>query len=335
MNSKTIVPVDEAGRKKLAEEEKKKMEELEANILEQTCSGLCAPGFTSNGSTDGECVPCDITCATCQDNGLVGDKYKCQTCSTCFPYMYSPLSKCMKTCYDEPGYYKVTSKGADGVEKSSFTCDRCQEPCHNCRGDRYNCTQCESAGKTPALFTNRIVLPAEKKGEDLRVIYRGTCYRQCPNGYYIDKSIPDDVRCSKCASPCGTCVDRADYCLSCNGVWLDPRTGVTWQNMTYVFEGNCYDECPQTTAPDMSTLRCLGCGERCNQCGTAKDTCFECVTPDYVVTSTKSDYTAIHMALSQKGMEEELKKAEAAWREEQKYIPKAALFKVGATAEEK
>jgi len=216
----------------------------------------------------------------------------------------------MKTCNDEPGYYAVNSR----------TCDKCLEPCHNCRGDRYNCTQCESAGKTPALFTNKIVLPAVKGIQ--KTVYRGTCYRQCPNGYYVDKTIPDDVRCSKCESPCGTCINRADYCLSCNGVWFDPKTSQTWQNMTYVFEGNCYDECPQTTAPDMSTLRCLGCGARCNQCGTAKDTCFECVTPDYVVSSKKRDYNDIVLSLSQ----QELAVAEAAWREERKYIPKLDIL---------
>jgi hypothetical protein len=92
--------------------------------------------------------------------------------------------------------------------------------------------------------------------------------------------------------------------------------------MTYVFEGNCYDECPQTTAPDMSTLRCLGCGAGCNQCGTAKDTCFECVTPDYVPTSTKRDYNDIVLSLSK----EELAVADAAWREERKYIPKRDIL---------
>ena len=55
--------------------------------------------------------------------------------------------------------------------------------------------------------------------------------------------------------------------------------------MTYVYEYNCYDACPITTAADMSTLKCIGCEEKCAQCGTAKDTCFECVTPDYVVTT--------------------------------------------------
>lgn len=166
----------------------------------------------------------------------------------------------MQKC--ESGFYQVNEN----------TCDKCSEPCHECIGDRYNCTKCDANApeKTPALFINRIFM------RDNSVVVRGTCYRVCPNGYFIDKLIPDDIRCTECEDPCGTCVNSKDNCLSCNGV--DNTRTPPWANLTYVYEGDCFDVCPNKTAPDMSTLKCLGCGTRCNQCGTAKDTCYQCVS---------------------------------------------------------
>lgn len=47
--------------------------------------------------------------------------------------------------------------------------------------------------------------------------------------------------------------------------------------MTYVYDNKCYEECPETTAPDMSTLTCTKCGPNCNRCGTNEGpNCYEC-----------------------------------------------------------
>jgi len=65
-------------------------------------------------------------------------------------------------------------------------------------------------------------------------------------------------------------LDSGDYCLTCNGEG----------NLYYVYRGNCYEECPEATAPDMSSLECVDCGPNCKKCGTMEGpNCFECFTP--------------------------------------------------------
>lgn len=71
-----------------------------------TCLIACPDGYTIDGDTEfHRCVKCDESCATCEDNGLVGDKSKCITCSETHPFMYAPKSLCMETCSN--GYYRL------------------------------------------------------------------------------------------------------------------------------------------------------------------------------------------------------------------------------------
>jgi hypothetical protein len=101
-------------------------------------------------------------------------------------------------------------------------------------------------------------------------ITRGTCYRACPNGFFMNEANATDLRCDLCDSPCATCEGLADQCMSCNGN----------DGLAYVWDYSCFEECPNKTAPDMSTLRCLGCGDNCNQCGTQEGpNCYECDIP--------------------------------------------------------
>jgi hypothetical protein len=86
----------------------------------------------------------------------------------------------------------------------------------------------------------------------------------------MDLTNPSDIRCGDCTGSCATCENSGDQCLSCNGN----------DNLKYVFEHKCYEECPNKTAPDMSSLQCIGCSENCNKCGTLEGAnCFECIPP--------------------------------------------------------
>lgn len=50
--------------------------------------------------------------------------------------------------------------------------------------------------------------------------------------------------------------------------------------MTYVYKYKCYEDCPITTAPDLNTLTCVGCGPNCDRCGTNEGpSCYECAKP--------------------------------------------------------
>ena len=86
----------------------------------------------------------------------------------------------------------------------------------------------------------------------------------------MDFSDPNLITCNNCNQPCGTCEDSADKCLSCDGS----------DNKYYLYQDTCYDECPDYTAPDLSSLICIECQENCLQCGTMDgDNCFVCAKP--------------------------------------------------------
>jgi len=100
--------------------------------------------------------------------------------------LYAAASRCFKSCASEPGYYEVY-KNADGYGN----CDRCQTPCAACRGDKQNCTWCQwdaklPGGSTPALFVSKQSQKALVPGGDPIVSVRGSCYKACPNGYFIN-----------------------------------------------------------------------------------------------------------------------------------------------------
>ena len=214
--------------------------------------GVLQRGYTSNGDEkEHRCVQCDPSCATCQDNGKVGDTKKCVKCAKTHPFMFTPESRCMESC--SLGYYQL------GTE----TCDLCSFPCQGCSGDKFNCNKCDPKGTNPALFSSIV----EVGGKN---VTRATCRTSCPNGYFLDRSIESSVKCGLCTSPCSNCEDAAHRCTSCNGEG----------NKYYVYRYSCYEECPDNTAPDMSSLQCIDCSPNCKKCGTMDGpNCFECVPP--------------------------------------------------------
>ena len=95
------------------------------------CKLSCPDGYTSNGDPNKVCVPCNPMCATCRDDGNVGDKDLCMSCAPEFPKFYAPGNICMKECSN--GFYDVNAD----------SCDKCALPCENCVGDKYNCISCD------------------------------------------------------------------------------------------------------------------------------------------------------------------------------------------------
>ena len=101
-------------------------------------------------------------------------------------------------------------------------------------------------------------------------INRSTCRSTCPNQYYMDFSDSNDVKCLECESPCFTCVDKASKCLACDGS----------NDLDYVWQNECYEVCPNKTAPDLGSRKCIGCSSNCNKCGTLEGpNCYECIFP--------------------------------------------------------
>lgn len=145
----------------------------------QTCQENCNTGFTTNGDTNKVCLSCDPMCATCQDTGTVGDKFKCTKCADSTPFIY-PDKKCMRTC--EGGFYESKAK----------TCSPCSSPCFSCNSTATQCMDCQKDGLYPYL-------------------YNKTCLTKC-----FDFFAGVDNQCLACQSPCKKCINSTTQCLSCD-----------------------------------------------------------------------------------------------------------------------
>lgn len=234
-----------------------------------TCAISCDPGYTSNGGNpqDGYfCVKCNPSCATCEDEGNVGDKDKCVTCNPTHPFLVQKTKKCEKSC--GRGLYEIKPDVTQLADKN-FTkaCDLCELPCADCTGNRLNCTACDAASNVSGLFIfNPNLQPTGPQEPN-----RGTCLSKCPFGYYLDKTNPTDHVCKKCSSPCATCEGSGVNCKSCDGTSAvkgdgKPRLFVTtYDNAATNYEpvNSCYNECPKGTSADMSNQRCLACKKNC------------------------------------------------------------------------
>lgn len=158
---------------------------------------------------------------------------------------------------------EACGRGFWTVDEAAKKCDICHDNCGDCSGDKYNCTLCDYSKENNVLFTQMLKIRNDE-------VPRGTCYQSCPNGFFVDFADPKDLRCGTCASPCSTCEKAADKCLSCDG------SG----NRRYVYNYQCYEECPDRTAPDLTTLSCVNCGPRCTKCGAQEGpSCYECEKP--------------------------------------------------------
>lgn len=147
----------------------------------QTCRPSCDLGYTTNGSPIKQCVSCDQSCVSCRDNGLVGDKFQCISCSPLFPLRVTQTDLCLSSC--KPGMFQSTNQ----------SCSMCKSPCQECAGSEATCTSCNQTSAIPFLFVNQ-------------------CINQCPSGYVSVKGI-----CTKCNSPCALCENTPDQCVTCDG----------------------------------------------------------------------------------------------------------------------
>lgn len=149
------------------------------------CQSSCSSGYTTDGSSSKICSKCDISCDTCFDNGVVGDKYKCVTCSDAFNYRLSGSYTCMSSC--PSGYYPSTVLAGDNI------CSKCNFPCSECSGSASFCTKCDASSPT-------------------NILYNGGCVTSCPI-----RTTKIGSSCVNCNSPCLECSGSADLCISCDG----------------------------------------------------------------------------------------------------------------------
>lgn len=216
-----------------------------------TCRPTCELGYTTNGHPQKHCEKCDISCATCKDNGEVGDKAKCIDCAADHPFRVALTDTCLKEC------------AFNMYQSTPESCALCQSPCEGCFGNEANCTSCPATSSTPFLY-----IQPKTPGEDQKP---GQCLDGCPKTY-----IPVDGKCTKCKSPCMECFESSiEDCKTCDA---------SASNSIYLYLKRCYATCPPKTGPDNTKNTCFPCPQDdCDLCDFEDpNKCLTCTRPKLV-----------------------------------------------------
>lgn len=178
----------------------------------------------------GQCLGCVYPCLTC-----VNASY-CSSCSSGYLWLGSCLGSCLN------GYFQ-----------NQTACSPCSTTCSTCS----NSTSCLSCNTSSYL---NVYFPSE---------YTCISASSCSVGYYIDSSF-GPLLCSKCLSPCSSCLNNS-YCLSC-------LLGIN-------YKGSCKSNCPTgffTDSSNSSDIKCSSCSGICFSCIGAATNCSSCYSSMYL-----------------------------------------------------
>lgn len=245
----------------------------------------CQPGyFLNNGSCVKECPsdtykdtrgwrcqPCHSSCLSCHGPGV-------RDCDRCSGWSRPVYGKCPVISCPEGQY----------VDGESRTCRYCDPSCRTCYGPRaQNCITCATGymleaqdvmcvdrcplgfyGNSSSLMCERCSANCEacesrdecvscNTASYLLYLFQGSCYSNCPDGYFETEL----GTCEACNDLCLTCDGTSTQCLSC-------REGLHLAN------GQCRENCaPMSYVGEDGT--CKRCAPHCDTC-IHFDTCTRC-----------------------------------------------------------
>lgn len=223
-----------------------------------TCDVACHDGYTTDGNKDLHCTKCDTPCATCADNGLVGDKYICLTCAEGYPYRYGDT--CVPEC--PPGTF---------LDSLGEQCLPCSSNCYTCEGNANKCTACNQDSDLRFLLGTKCLTECPPRmgnlagvcfdcvfpclecstgpevcltcdqSKGIAFLLGPTCTNQCPVGYIVNE---EERKCEGCGPGCIDCdPDDQRICLQCaDGLMM--------------MDGECVKDCPKGYLSNYSANKC-------------------------------------------------------------------------------
>ncbi|MBN3294444.1 PCSK5 convertase, partial [Polypterus senegalus] len=207
--------------------------------------GICVdqcPNGTYEDSNSWRCESCHSSCQTC--NGPLARD--CRVCPDGNMPIYGqcPSVSCKEGQYlegfflDQEGSCVEQCPPGFFANPASLLCEECAPNCETCQDSMDNCLSCRKDGYS--LF-----------------LYEGSCWSNCPDGYF---GSPEDT-CEVCDSLCLTCEESKSKCLSCVPYF-------------YLENGQCTANCSYNYYPDEDGT-CRRCPAHCDLCrdGTG---CTEC-----------------------------------------------------------
>jgi len=213
------------------------------SLYKSLCVTVCPTGYYSSayqtitiGNTSYAtliCSPCSANCLSCVNNS--------NDCTSCYPgYNLDTSGNCNSNCSSPSTYYSNSSK----------LCFNCSPLCYSCYGPlSSNCLSCS---------------PPQQ-------LYAGTCFPNCPFGYFATST----YICQPCSLPCASCQGTNTNCTSCSYPNI-------YQSSNGL--GSCISNCLSSYYLNSSSSVCTPCNNTCLSCtGPASNQCTSCSTGLYLV----------------------------------------------------
>jgi len=210
----------------------------ESNCI--SCTEICnnPPLYYFYSQQEKKYKPCSSKCDCC-----CGSDSNCISCTdNIYPILGDINNLCINSQQSTSGY----------LLNNKFFYLKCNEKCLTCSKSIDNCTLCN----TPIFY-----YPIEG--------IVGDCFREAPDGYFLDKSINDNFIFKKCDNMCSLCWERKDQCKSCNnGYYKLESPGINEINYWYL-----PDSKPNYF---LDSLILKLCDNSCNGCLENKFYCKSC-----------------------------------------------------------
>lgn len=239
-----------------------------------SCVSVCSSGYLLKNN---KCYECASVCETCEYvtnncTSCANGKYLYETsCISSCPQGYvgvsskcvlDPILDCATDCgleilkntdcevvcnttdcaYDNGYCLRVTVSCGSNKYESGGSCYPCSDPCSNCVDSATYCTSCKADSTTG----------------DLKYLYNGECYAECPSN-----TLKKGITCIDCESLCKTCALSIDTCTSCNDGYK-------------LYENQCVIDCPSDTTVQIDDYTCSDCDGGCKYCEGVYDNCTAC-----------------------------------------------------------
>ena len=282
-----------------------------AEKVNGTTTGNCVASCPTNTllSVDTvHCLPCDTTCASCNQ---AGSSINCTSCTTSgYVINGSSYGDCIPTCISHTVLETTTNRFCQPCDSSCLECTIPNDntKCLNCAtsvpqkmvngsstgncvstcptnsllsGDTTHCLPCDTSCATcNAAASANNCTTCMTSGYVINGNSYGPCVAACPAQKVVETTT--HLYCQQCSGSCYNCAVPADatQCTSCSGT--DKVNGVT--------TGTCVSSCPTNSLIDGTSTHCLPCDTSCASCAVAGDStkCTLCSTSGYVVNGASS-----------------------------------------------
>ncbi|KAL4502619.1 hypothetical protein ABPG73_014376 [Tetrahymena malaccensis] len=245
------------------------------NPKDQNSCLSCNDGFFLDGS---KCSKCASPCNTCETQSQ-----KCLSCiinytldlskNICNPSCDSSCKSCVAP--KDPAKCQECYKG---FYLSSGQCVQCSSPCKECTDSDSKCISCLANYNFDSL--KNICTPiCDSSCKTCSQPQDSTKCTSCQDGNFLLNG-----KCSPCKSPCSTCENKEDQCLSC-------IVNFTFDHTINSCKADCDSSCKSCSLPKdsnsclscqdgyfLSGKQCLPCSSPCKSCNISATTCLSCIS---------------------------------------------------------